>query len=45
MLPSKKKLDRDKIAEKEARRYSKNNKFKSSQYKGKSKNNRYDDEY
>jgi hypothetical protein len=45
ILPSKKKLDKDRIAERESRRYSKNNKFKPSLHKSKSRYNRNTDTY
>ena len=41
-MPSKKKLDKEKIAERESRRYSKNNKFKPGQLKSANRNDRKD---
>lgn len=43
-MPSKKNLKQDKIAEREARRFSKGNKFKNQDFKSKGKRNRYNDE-
>ena len=43
-MPSKKKLDREKIAERESRRFSKQSKYKTTSFKSKGNKDRYYEE-